>query len=201
MSAYENIVQAVQLDKDEFQRLKQEWAEEMVYNILYYKEIMHVIRKVNNSLKEREYFPPITNFRDALFHYKIAYESDSIVTLIEQNNSIMEHLHRALKDGLTEIIRTLTNEISEYYENNKDDDTKVEENLKLQRIIHMLKEKELEIRLYSLEIQRIFENMSYFETFVELIENIKSQLSSDKWFEKINQKLTFKKETVRQEVS
>lgn len=150
-----------------------------------------MIRKINNKLRGKEYFPPVTNYRDALFHYKLAYESDNIVTLIEQNNSIMEHLHRAVKDGITEIIRTITNEISDFYENQKDDITHIEENSYLQHIIHQLKEKELEIRLYSLEIKRPFDSIEYFENFVKQIGEIKTLLSSDEWYKDINQKLTF----------
>ena len=103
----------------------------------------------------------------------------------------MEHLHRAVKDGITEIIRTITNEISDFYENQKDDITHIEENSYLQHIIHQLKEKELEIRLYSLEIKRPFDSIEYFENFVKQIGEIKTLLSSDEWYKDINQKLTF----------
>lgn len=46
------------------------------------------------------------------------------------------------------------------------DDTKVEENLKLRRIILMLREKELEIRWYSLENQQIFEDRVILRSFL-----------------------------------
>lgn len=191
MGAYESILKSIQIEDNVFLNLKEEWATEMVGILENYKEQIHMIRKLNNKLSGSEYFPPITNFRDALFHYKLAYECDNIVTLIEQNNSIMEHLHRAVKDGITELIRTVTNIITNFYEKNKDDETRVVEISKLQHIIHTLKDKELEIRLYSLQIQRPFDNMEYFEKFIETMEDILQQLEADDWFKELNHKLTF----------
>lgn len=135
-----------------------------------------------------EYLPSNLNFRDALFHYKIAYEADNIVTLIEQNNSIQEHLHRAIKDGVTVIIRSIINNLDTFYQQHAGEMDRSRDLLVVQNLIHEYKNKEMEMRLNSLEIQRSFENDGYLKALTELKKRAKKKLS-DSWFSPINKKV------------
>ncbi|MBQ8299863.1 MAG: hypothetical protein IJX99_08465 [Clostridia bacterium] len=100
--------------------------------------------------------PPFaTNFRDSLFHYKKLYESDTVEEALQQTEAIDEHLSRAIKDSLMQLVQILLNSISKIYE-----DPSVSDTLKLdiQKQIHNLKQAILRLRINSMDIVRISED-------------------------------------------
>lgn len=189
MGAYERIQDVCHIDQDRFEEIKEEWSGEIVEIIQNYEMQISMLRITNMALCGTDYVPSIANFRDALFHYRLAYACNDLVTLIEQNNSIMEHLHRAVKDIISQVIRYVIDCIIKFYENNLNDETYHSENAKLQAIIHELKRRELEIRLESLEIKRPFENGDYLEELIGYLEDVKKVLESNDYYKELNQKL------------
>ena len=97
--------------------------------------------------------PPFaTNFRDALFHYKKLYEADTVEDAIEQKEAIDEHLSRALKDCILQLVHILVSATTILYnESDLDELTKKE----LQKIIHNLKQAILKLRINSMDIVRV----------------------------------------------
>ena len=124
--------------------------------------------------------PPFaTNFRDALFHYKKLYESDTIEDAIEQKEAIDEHLSRALKDCILQLVQVLVSSLTFLYNDSEfDDKTKNE----LQIIIHNLKQSILKLRINSMDIVRVSQDeFGVMDEICDCIElcssnaNIKSQ--------------------------
>lgn len=100
--------------------------------------------------------PPFaTNFRDALFHYKKLYEADTVEEAIEQTEAIDEHLSRAIKDSLMQLVQILLSSITSLY-NDSDFDGSVK--LEIQKQIHNLKQAILKLRINSMDIVRISED-------------------------------------------
>lgn len=189
MSAYERFKSVCNVDKNVFEEIKKEWSDEIVEIIQNYEIQISMLRVTNMALCGTEYIPSIANFRDALFHYRMAYACDDLVTLIEQNNSIMEHLHRAVKDSISQVIRYVIECIIKFYEKNLGDETYHDENAKLQLIIHELKRRELEIRSESLEIKRPFESGDYLKEFIDYLKDIKKILESNDYYKELSHKL------------
>lgn len=189
MSAYDRIKSLCSIERDVFEEVKKEWSGEIVDIIQNYEIQISMLRVTIMELCGTEYIPSIANFRDALFHYRLAYTCDDMVTLIEQNNSIMEHLHRAVKDSISQVIRYVIECIAKFYEKNLGDETYHAQNATLQSIIHELKRRELEIRLESLEIKRPFENGDYLREFIDYLVKVKRILDSDDYYKELNQKL------------
>lgn len=187
MSAYEKFQEVCDIEKEEFDKIKEEWAQEIVEIIQNYETQISMLRTTNIRLCGMEYIPSIANFRDALFHYRVAYACSDLVTLIEQNNSIMEHLHRAVKDSISQVIRYIIECLTGFYERNLEDETYHNQNAALQSIIHELKQRELEIRLESLEIKRPFENGEYLKDFNNYLYEIKKILESDDYYKELSQ--------------
>lgn len=189
MSAYERFQEVCDIEKEEFYKIKEEWAQEIVEIIQNYETQISMLRTTNIRLCGMEYIPSIANFRDALFHYRVAYECSDLVTLIEQNNSIMEHLHRAVKDSISQVIRYIIECMTSFYERNLEDETYHNQNATLQSIIHELKQRELEIRLESLEIKRPFENGEYLKDFNNYLDEMKKILESDDYYKELSQSI------------
>lgn len=179
------------IESDEFKSIKEEWARETVEIIQNYEIQISMLRTTYIRLSNTEYIPSIANFRDALFHYRVGYNCNDLVTLIEQNNSIMEHLHRAVKDTISLIIRYIIDCITNFYERNLEDNTYHSENAKLQSIIHEFKQEELEIRLSSLEIKRPFEDGNYVKEFKNKLDNLKKILESKDYYKELSQQICF----------
>lgn len=189
MSVYDRINSLCNISQDIFEEIKKEWSDEIVEIIENYEIQISMLRVTIMELCGTEYIPSIANFRDALFHYRLAYTCEDLVTLIEQNNSIMEHLHRAVKDSISQVIRYVIQCITKFYEKNLGDETYHDQNATLQSIIHELKHWELEVRLESLEIRRPFENGDYLKGFINYLTNVKKTLDSNDYYKDLNQKL------------
>ena len=187
MRAYERFQEICSIEQEEFIKIKEEWAQEIVEIIQNYETQISMLRTTNLKLCGTEYVPSIANFRDALFHYRVAYACTDLVTLIEQNNSIIEHLHRAVKDSIAQVVRYIIECITSFYERNLEDETYHKQNARLQSIIHELKQRELEIRLESLEIKRPFENGEYLKEFNNYLEEMKKIFESDEYYKDLNQ--------------
>ena len=188
MGVYEEICSKLTMPEEEFNRIKSDWAEETTNKLNHYVDNIMMINELIEYVAGIGYLPSNLNFRDALFHYKVAYEADHIVTLIEQNNSIQEHLHRAIKDGITVIIRAIINILSDFYKGHLGDSGRRKELLMLQHWIHEYKNKEMEMRLNSLEIQRSFESEQYLLKLIELNNEARKSLS-DEWFKPVFKKV------------
>ncbi len=97
--------------------------------------------------------PPFaTNFRDALFHYKKLYESDTVEDAISQAEAIDEHLSRAIKDSLMQLVQVLLYSSTFLYEEN---DTEDSDKAELQELIHSFKQSILKLRIDAMDIVRI----------------------------------------------
>lgn len=188
MGVYEEICSKLTMPEEEFNHIKSDWAEETANKLNHYVDNIMMINELIEYVAGIGYLPSNLNFRDALFHYKVAYEADHIVTLIEQNNSIQEHLHRAIKDGITVIIRAIINILSDFYKGHLGDSGRRKELLMLQHWIHEYKNKEMEMRLNSLEIQRSFESEQYLLKLIELNNEARKSLS-DEWFKPVFKKV------------
>lgn len=189
MSVYDRFKSVCCIDQNEFEDIKKEWSNEIVEIIENYEIQISMLKSTIMDLCGMEYIPSIANFRDALFHYRMAYTCDNLVTLIEQNNSIIEHLHRAVKDSISQVIRYVIECILAFYEKNLGDDSYHSENATLQTIIHELKRRELEIRLDSLEIKRPFESGSYLRETISYLGSVKQTLESNDYYKELSQKL------------
>lgn len=55
------------------------------------------------------------NFRDALFHYEKAYRSHENIQLHCERHAMLEHLHRALKDGCVRYLQLLNERLDLLY--------------------------------------------------------------------------------------
>lgn len=59
--------------------------------------------------------PSYFNFRDALFHYEKAYNSQESIQLHCERHAMLEHLHRALKDGCVKYLQLLNERLDLLY--------------------------------------------------------------------------------------
>jgi len=59
--------------------------------------------------------PSYFNFRDALFHYEKAYQSQESIQLHCERHAMLEHLHRALKDGCVRYLQLLNERLNLLY--------------------------------------------------------------------------------------
>lgn len=188
MEAYDIICSEIKLSNEKFRNIKKKWAEEITAILNDYAVKIAMLNDMIEYVAGIDYLPSNLNFRDALFHYKIAYEADNIITLIEQNNSIQEHLHRAIKDGITVIIRSIIKSLDSFYQEHAGEMDRRRDLLIVQNLMHEYKNKEMEMRLNSLEIQRSFENDEYLTALIKLNKEAKERLS-DTWFSSINKKI------------
>lgn len=70
---------------------------------LYLEQLEKRYEKLGCRLVAPSYF----NFRDALFHYEKAYKSQESIQLHCERHAMLEHLHRALKDGCVKYLQLL----------------------------------------------------------------------------------------------
>lgn len=75
--------------------------------------------------------PSYFNFRDALFHYEKAYKSQESIQLHCERHAMLEHLHRALKDGCVKYLQLLNERLDllYHYPDSPKDKAQMEEQL------------------------------------------------------------------------
>ena len=71
----------------------------MIDTIMLYDQRLNELEKRYERIHCSLITPCYFNFRDALFHYEKAYNSQEIIQLYCEQYTMLEHLHRALKDG------------------------------------------------------------------------------------------------------
>lgn len=129
-----------------------------------YSEDYSLLLKVCSWLELSLVNSALFNFRDAIAHYRIYYEADrngDRDTMIRQETSIVEHLHRGLRDGCCFILQNLKKGLfCEMNDNKYPDDMR----RKLRKLLHKCKSFELDLRKQSMitdtEITRCFNNLS-----------------------------------------
>lgn len=78
---------------------------------LYLDQLEERYKKLGCRLIAPSYF----NFRDALFHYEKAYQSYESIQLHCERHAMLEHLHRALKDGCVKYLQLLNERLDLLY--------------------------------------------------------------------------------------
>lgn len=78
---------------------------------LYIDRLEERYEKLGCHLVAPSYF----NFRDALFHYEKAYKSQESIQLHCERHAMLEHLHRALKDGCIKYLQLLNERLDLLY--------------------------------------------------------------------------------------
>ena len=78
---------------------------------LYIDRLEERYEKLGCHLVAPSYF----NFRDALFHYENAYKSHESIQLHCERHAMLEHLHRALKDGCVKYLQLLNERLNLLY--------------------------------------------------------------------------------------
>ncbi|MEG0376992.1 MAG: hypothetical protein RR614_00790 [Eubacterium sp.] len=137
----------------------------------YADKIYEYIRLTNSlyllykSSGFEEYPPCSTNLRDAIFHFCKLYESDFEEEAILQYSAIDEHLNRMFKDSLIKYLKLVLKRFEDLYEA---ENGKQGVKQKLQKSIHELKNLEIELRIQSMNIDRL-EKETIYEQFERLM--------------------------------
>lgn len=112
----------------------------------------------------------LINMRDAMFHYRQMYEKNNIIGLIEQQYAMKEHLNRGVKDGIIHLLNSLLERVEFYFSCNEQDKyfllSKTDKK-RYREILHKIKNYMLDIRIDSMNIERIFDQSKVKERISE----------------------------------
>lgn len=78
-------------------------------------QYLDLLEERYEKLGRRLIAPSDFNFRDALFHYEKAYKSQESIQLHCERHAMLEHLHRALKDGCVKYLQLLNERLDLLY--------------------------------------------------------------------------------------
>lgn len=87
----------------------------MIDTIMMYNQRLSELEKRYEKIRCSLITPCYFNFRDALFHYEKAYNSQEIIQLYCEQNAMLEHLHRALKDGCIRYLQLINERLTLLY--------------------------------------------------------------------------------------
>jgi len=82
--------------------------------------------------------PTYFNFRDALFHYEKAYQSQESIQLHCERHAMLEHLHRALKDGCVKYLQLLNERLELLYHYPDSPEHKAQVNVRLTPVLEKI---------------------------------------------------------------
>lgn len=95
---------------------KEQFLSGMLETIERYNIQLSELEKRYTQIQCRLISPCYFNFRDALFHYEKAYQSQEVIQLYCEQNAMQEHLHRALKDGCIKYLQLLNERLGILYQ-------------------------------------------------------------------------------------
>ena len=87
----------------------------MIDTIMMYDQRLSELEERYERIRCSLITPCYFNFRDALFHYEKAYNSQEIIQLYCEQNTMLEHLHRALKDGCIRYLQLINERLNLLY--------------------------------------------------------------------------------------
>lgn len=87
----------------------------MIDTIMLYDQRLSELEERYKRIQCSLITPCYFNFRDALFHYEKAYNSQEIIQLYCEQYTMLEHLHRALKDGCIRYLQLINERLSILY--------------------------------------------------------------------------------------
>jgi hypothetical protein len=118
--------------------------DEIAERIDSYASIYSILLEVCRSLGLALDSSPLYNFRDALAHYRVLYESNDQSIKLAQETSLMEHLSRGLRDGCYFILLHL--KLGVYHELKKIQRNSPTQASVFRKLLHRYKELELDLR-------------------------------------------------------
>ncbi len=161
--------------------VKQEYIDSAAKMIDTYSDQCQILSAVTQELN----FPPMAssfiNFRDALSHYKILFESADPVVIVQQHSSIEEHLARGIKDAFVFYCGMLSWRLNGIMISDsclfKSDDQKND----LRKMIHSFKNLNYRIRFGS-DVGMKRDCSNHIDDFAQIYQTTLSLL--DKWGKK-----------------
>jgi hypothetical protein len=147
-----------------------------------YSQTIYLILQLCDDFNITKPASPSINFRDAINHYVILYEKYEIKELIQfisQISSISEHLNRGIKDAIIHILSNINLKLEAIINNPQY--TKKNLQIELRKHFHIFKKLILDIRLGSIDIERLDNNKIITEIKNDIIK-MKSFLESHNLF-------------------
>ena len=152
-------------------------------NIDLYASSFSILLKTCRSLGLTFDSSPLYNFRDALAHYRVLYDSKDTNVQLKQETSLMEHLNRGLRDGYYFILLHL--KLGVRHELKEMQLKSPELAAVFRKQLHRYKELELELRGPAI--------VSDFQIIISYIDNLLPLLQETRGlFQKCNLEWNFK---------
>ncbi len=125
-----------------------------------YTGVIVAIFLVFDELNILKHSSILINMRDAMFHYRQMYEKNSLLGLVEQEYAMKEHLNRGVKDGIIRLLNSLLERVEFYFSSDEQDKyflLSKNDKKRYREILHKIKNYMLDIRIDSMNIERIFD--------------------------------------------